>query len=40
MRVIVAVIVGLFFIGEFDRRNALRGIDRVKGRVFGRVDDF
>ena len=40
VRVIVAVIVGLFFIGEFDRRNALRGIDRVKGRVLAASTTF
>lgn len=40
MRVIVAVFVDLFFIGEFDGRNALRGIDGVERRIFSGIDDF
>ena len=40
VRVIVAVFVDLFFIGEFDGRNALRGIDGVERRIFSGIDDF
>lgn len=40
MRVIVAVVVDLFFVGEFNRRNALRGIDRVKGCILAASTTF